>query len=49
MKKLINKWNGKEYTLLEYHGSVVLLQRADGSTFEISVSELHANYREVNE
>ena len=47
MKKLINKWNGKEYSLLEYCGSVVILQRADGTTFEISISELHANYREV--
>ena len=48
MKKLINKWNHKEYTLIKYQGSVAVLQRQDGTTFEISVSELRANYREVN-
>ena len=43
-----NKWNGKLYTLIQDKGSSVILQRSNGSEFEISKSEFKANYYEVN-
>lgn len=43
-----NKWNGKFYTLIQDKGSSVILQRSDGSEFEISKSEFRANYMEIN-
>lgn len=44
-----NKWNSKLYTLIQDKGSSVILQRSDGSEFEISKSEFKANYYEVKE
>lgn len=44
-----NRWNGKLYTLIQDKGSSVILQRSDGSEFEISKSEFKANYYEVKE
>ena len=44
-----NKWNGKLYTLIQDKGSSVILQRSDGSEFEISKSEFKANYMEIKE
>ena len=46
--KIKNKWNGKFYTLIQDKGSSVILQRSDGSEFEISKSEFKANYMEIN-
>ena len=43
-----NKWNGKLYTLIQDKGSSVILQRSNGSEFEISKSEFKANYTEIN-
>lgn len=44
-----NRWNGKLYTLIQDKKSSVILQRSNGSEFEISKSEFRANYYEVKE
>lgn len=46
--KLKNKWNSKTYFLVKDSGATVILKRSDDSEFEISKSELHFNYREVD-
>lgn len=46
--KLKNKWNNNLYELVKDSGATVILKRYDGSEFEISKSELHFNYREVD-
>ena len=47
--KVINKWNGKSYTVLSMLGSIVKLRRSDGFEFEIQKNEFYFNYREVEE
>ena len=47
--KVINKWNGKSYTVLSMSGSTVKLRRPDDSEFEIQKNEFYFNYREVEE
>ena len=46
---LKNKWNNNLYELVKDNGATVILKRSDGSEFEISKSELHFNYREVED
>ena len=43
---VLNKWNKGVYTLVEKKDSTVVLQRADGSVFEISKKEYLLNYFE---
>ena len=47
--KVINKWNGKLYTVFSMSVSTVELQRPDGSEFEIQKSEFYFNYRIIEE
>lgn len=47
--KVINKWNGKIYTVLSMQADIVKLRRSDGSEFEIQKNEFYSNYREVGE
>lgn len=47
--KVINKWNGKLYTVFSMSVNTVELQRPDGSEFEIQKSELYFNYRIIEE
>lgn len=42
-----NKWNKKDYTLVEVKEKTVVLKRADGSTFEIQKSEYFFSYSEL--
>lgn len=41
-----NKWNKKNYTLVEVKEKTVVLKRADGSVFEIQKSEYNFSYVE---
>jgi hypothetical protein len=43
---VLNKWNRKEYTLIAVKDSTVILQRKDGSQFEIAKSEYYFSYSE---
>ena len=47
--KVINKWNGKLYTVFSMSVNTVELQRPDGSEFEIQKSEFYFNYRIIEE
>ena len=47
--KVINKWNGKLYTVFSMSVNTVELQRSDGSEFEIQKSEFYFNYRIIEE
>lgn len=47
--KVINKWNGKLYTVSSMSVNTVELQRSDGSEFEIQKSEFYFNYRIIEE
>ena len=47
--KVINKWNGKLYTVLSISGGTVKLQRSDGSEFEIQKSEFYFSYKVIEE
>lgn len=42
-----NKWNKKNYTLVEVKEKTIVLKREDGSTFEIQKSEYLFSYSEV--
>lgn len=44
---VINKWNGKLYTVFSMSVNTVELQRPDGSEFEIQKSEFYFNYRVI--
>ena len=44
-----NKWNGKEYKVIECEDSSVTLERSDGTLFIIKRAEYYENYYEVNE
>ena len=46
MKTVMNKWNRKEYEVLEIKEGKVKLRRKDGSVFTIQEKEYHANYLE---
>lgn len=46
---VINKWNGKLYTVFSMSVNTVELQRPDGSEFEIQKSEFYFNYRVIEE
>ena len=41
-----NKWNKKKYTLIAVKDNTVVLQREDGSQFEIAKSEYFFSYSE---
>lgn len=43
---VLNKWNKKNYTLVEVKEKTVVLKRADGSVFEIQKSEYYFSYVE---
>lgn len=43
--KAKNKWNGKEYEVVEMNGNVITLKRADGSLLKISRQEFLFSYR----
>lgn len=43
-----NKWNGKEYKLIESAEGSVTLERLDGTQFTIKRAEYYENYYEVN-
>lgn len=47
--KVINKWNGKIYTVLSMQAGTVKLRRSDDSEFEIQKTEFYFNYREMEE
>lgn len=47
--KVINKWNGKVYTVFSMSVNAVELQRSDGSEFKIQKSEFYFNYRIIEE
>lgn len=51
MMKVINKWNGKMYTVKCFDDATkeVTLIRDDGSEFTIAQREFKFSYREVNE
>ena len=40
-----NKWNGKNYELLEINDKTVKLKKEDGTIIEIARSEYMFNYR----
>lgn len=42
-----NKWNKKDYTLVEVKEKTVVLKREDGSVFEIQKSEYFFSYSEL--
>lgn len=43
-----NRWNGKEYKLIESDDNSVTLERSDGTRFMIKRVEYYENYYEVN-
>jgi len=43
-----NKWNGKEYKLIESCNGLVTLERTDGTRFTIKRAEYYENYYEVS-
>ena len=43
-----NKWNGKEYKLIESCNGLVTLERSDGTQFTIKRVEYYENYMEIN-
>lgn len=47
-KKAVNKWNGRAYKVAEDKGSSVVLEREDGSRFEIAKSEFMFSYKPKN-
>lgn len=49
MEQVVNKWNGKAYSVVEKAKDKVTLRRNDGSQFTISSSEFHFNYRGIYE
>ena len=44
-----NRWNGKEYKLIESANDSVTLERSDGTQFTIKRAEYYENYYEVKE
>ena len=44
-----NRWNGKEYKLIESDDNSVTLERSDGTQFIIKRAEYYENYYEVKE
>ena len=44
----VNKWNGKAYKVAEDKGASVVLEREDGSRFEIAKSEFMFSYKAKN-
>lgn len=40
-----NKWNGKKYRVVEIKEKTVLLEREDGTRFEIQKAEFYCTYR----
>lgn len=43
-----NKWNGKEYKVIEDKDNSVTLERSDGTQFTIKRVEYYENYMEIN-
>ena len=43
-----NRWNGKEYKLIESDNNSVTLERSDGTQFTIKRVEYYENYMEIN-
>lgn len=48
MEKVVNKWNGREYTVVNKNDKLVTLRRGDGSEFQIAWREFKEAYREQN-
>ena len=48
-KAVINKWNGKEYTLLGFEGGLAKLRRSDSSEFCVAIPEYKFSYKEVKD
>ena len=46
MEKVVNKWNGREYTIVGKDDKLVTLRRSDGSEFQIAWREFKEAYRE---
>jgi hypothetical protein len=44
-----NKWNGKEYKLIEACNGLVTLERTDGTQFTIKRAEYYENYIEIGD
>lgn len=44
-----NKWNGKEYKLIESDYGTVTLERSDGTQFTIKRAEYYENYVEIKD
>ena len=47
--KVLNKWTGRAYLVLEQKDSMVTLQRDDGSEFTIETKEFRFNYKNIDE
>lgn len=47
--KVLNKWNGCEYLVLEQENGMVTLQRDDGSELTIEAKEFRFNYKNIDE
>ena len=45
-KTVINRWNRREYLVVEQKDGMVTLHRVDGSRFVIEKKEYFFNYRE---
>lgn len=45
-KTAINRWNRREYLVVEQKDGMVMLQRDDGSRFVIEKKEYFFNYKE---
>ena len=43
-----NRWNGKEYKLIESDDNSVTLERSDGTQFTIKRAEYYENYMEID-
>jgi hypothetical protein len=46
MEKVLNKWNGRVYKVLEQNDNTVTLERDDGSQLTIEAKEFRFNYKE---
>lgn len=47
MEKVVNKWNGHEYAVVDKNDKLVTLRREDGSEFQIAWREFKEAYRRV--
>ena len=45
--EVVNRWNGRKYTVIDMTDADVTLRRGDGSEFTIRRAEFEATYRRV--